>query len=228
MKQVLLVVVVLGTALLAVGGCGMAEDEGIGVTRAAETVSPPDCTNGDCNPPPDCTNGDCTPPPDCTNGDCTPPPDCTNGDCNPPPDCTNGDCGVDLAACCCQGPNTPGTIRVCCCPSDDLSGMTCRESLVLSTGYPNNWHQTLDLVTLTGKRPKACDALLAKFCSPPEEEICTKAKGKKICTRVVKAVCKTLERVCQYRYCGPEWFPYGEAAPDKDGCEWWNKIQLCE
>jgi len=164
-------------------------------------------------------------PPTCTNGDCYGPPVCTNGDCGPP-SCTNGDCG-DLANCCCVGPNTVGTIRVCCCPSPNLDGMTCRESLVLDTGYPDDWHQTLVQEVLEGIPPRGCDVLRTKLCNPPLEEVCTKAKGKTACRKVVKGICRALDRVCQCKYCGPSWFPFDAPAPDLAGCEWWDNIREC-
>jgi len=73
--------------------------------------------------------------------------------------CTNGDCG-ELTDCGCLGPNMEGTVRVCCCPSPNLDGMTCRQSLVLGTGFPDNWHQTVAQETLDGERPKGCEGLL--------------------------------------------------------------------
>ena len=104
-------------------------------------------------------------PPTCTNGDCYGPPVCTNGDCGPP-SCTNGDCG-DLTGCCCVGPNTPGTNRVCCCPSSNLDGITCRLSLVLDTSSPE-FHYTLAQETISGTRPEGCDLLMAQGlpCGP--------------------------------------------------------------
>jgi hypothetical protein len=190
---------VLAVAAL-LGGCGVDGDDGVGVSRAA--LDPPTCTNGDCYGPPVCTNGDCG-----------------------PPSCTNGDCG-DLTDCCCIGPNTPGTTRVCCCPSPTLDGMTCRLSLVLDTPPPE-FHQTLAQETLSGTRPKGCDVLMTKICNPPEEEVCTKKKGKKVCVKVVKGVCKLLDQICAYKYCGPSWFPFDEPAPDLPTCAWWNKIHDC-
>lgn len=164
-------------------------------------------------------------PPTCTNGDCSGPPVCTNGDCGPP-SCSNGDCG-DLANCCCLGPNTEGTTRVCCCPSPSYDGLTCRLSLVLGTGFPDEWHQTLSQETLPGKRPEACDFLLDKLCDSPVEEVCTMQKRKKVCKKVVKKVCARLAVVCAYRYCGPSWFPFDEPAPDLAGCEWWDNVREC-
>lgn len=164
-------------------------------------------------------------PPTCTNGDCYGPPVCTNGDCGPP-SCTNGDCG-DLTNCCCLGPNTEGTVRVCCCPSPNLDGMTCRQSLVLGTGFPDDWHQTLVQETLEGKRIKGCEVQLKKFCDPPVEDVCTIRRGRRVCAKVVKKVCSMLTNVCAYRYCGPSWFPFDEPAPDLEGCEWWNRIHDC-
>lgn len=175
----------------------------------AQTGDPPDCTNGDCPPPPpDCTNGDCPPPP----------PDCTNGDC-PPPDPSE--------VCCCVGENQPGDVRVCCCRSEGLSTVRCRQSLVLDYGYPDAWHQTLAEAILDGTRPRSCGILLARFCDPPIEQVCVKAKGKKVCWLAVKTVCRLLDKQCQYRFCGPDWFPYGEAAPDPARCEWWSRIRPC-
>src|SRR4030042_5041748 len=165
----------------------------------------------------------------CTNGDCPPPPpDCTNGDCPPPPpDCTNGDCPQEPPVdCCCVGSNLPDTTRVCCCPSTDFETVNCRESLVLSAGYPE-FHSTIADVTLDGFRPRACGELLKKFCDPPVEDVCTTKKGKKVCKKVVKHICVLLEQICQYRFCGPDWFPYDEPAPDKAGCEWWTHIRDC-
>jgi hypothetical protein len=190
----------------------------------------PDCTNGDCPPPPNCTNGDCPPPPDCTNGDCPPPPpDCTNGDCPPPPNCTNGDCPPEdpPADCCCVGSNLPGTTRICCCRSTDLDTVTCRKSLVLSTDLPE-FHNTIDDITMDGFRPRSCDSLLQKFCNPRVETVCTKKKGKRICEKVVKRICVALEHACQYRFCGPDWFPFEEPTPDKEGCAWWTQIRECD
>ena len=189
-------------ALVVLGGYGVERNDGIGISSAA-ALDPPTCTNGDCSGPPVCTNGDCG-----------------------PPSCTNGDCG-ELANCCCLGPNTEGTIRVCCCPSPNLDGMTCRESLVLGTGFPDNWHETLVQETLEGKRPEACDRLLEKFCDPPVENVCAMQKGKKVCKKVLKKFCSTLTNVCAYRYCGPTWFPFDEPTPDMAGCEWWNKVRDC-
>jgi hypothetical protein len=183
-------------------------------------TTPPDCTNGDCPPPPpDCTNGDCPPPPpDCTNGDCPPPPpDCTNGDCPPEPP-------VD---CCCVGSNLPDTTRVCCCRSADLDTVQCRESLVLDIADPE-FHITLVDETLEGLRPRSCDPLLQRFCNPPVEEVCKWKRGQRICEKVINRVCTALDQVCQYRFCGPEWFPFDEPAPDKDGCGWWDQIRECQ
>jgi hypothetical protein len=163
-------------------------------------------------------------PPTCTNGDCYGPPVCTNGDCGPP-SCTNGDCG-DLSDCCCIGPNTPGTNRVCCCPSPNLDGITCRLSVVLDTPSPE-FHYTLAQETISGTRPENCDALLARYCDRPVEEICVRRLGRRICERVVKRVCVALDKVCQYRFCGPDWFPYDQPAPDSAECEWWDQIRDC-
>lgn len=186
-----------------------------GMARAADT--PPDCTNGDCPPPP----------PDCTNGDCPPPPDCTNGDCPPPPQCTNGDCPPsEPSDCCCVGENRPGDIRFCCCPSGDLSTLTCRESLVLPTGYPDNWHQTLAQESLDGERPRSC-ASLVRFCDRPVEQICAKQKSK-ACPKIVQAACKMIDSMCAYRFCGPAWFPYAEPAPEPASCSWWDRIHRCK
>lgn len=193
---------VLVAALLAFAGSG-SEWGGGGVSLAQTSDPPPSCTNGDCSPP-SCTNGDCTPP------------ECTNGDCPPP----------EARDCCCVGDNQPGDIRVCCCRSTTtLATVTCRESLVLETGYPDNWHQTLAQETLDGKRPKSCDTL-ESFCNRPVKEVCAKQKGKN-CPALVMAVCRIAEKVCLYRYCGPEWFPYAEPAPDLASCEWWNQIHAC-
>ena len=179
---------------------------------------------------PDCTNGDCPPPPpDCTNADCPPPPpDCTNADCPPDPGCTNADCppGEPPTDCCCVGSNLPGTTRVCCCRSDDFDTVNCRESLVLSTDQPE-FHSTTAEVSLEGFRPRRCDVLLQRFCDPPAEEVCTRRRGQRVCEKVVKRACVTLNRVCQYRFCGPDWFPYDEPAPVKTGCEWWDQIREC-
>lgn len=164
-------------------------------------------------------------PPTCTNGDCYGPPVCTNGDCGPP-SCTNGDCG-DLVNCCCVGPNTPGTLRVCCCPSPNLDGLTCRESVVLASGPPGEWHQTVAQEVLEGTRPRGCDVLMAKLCHPPVEQVCAKAKGKRICKHVVKGVCRTVDEICQYRYCGSSWFPFDAPAPDLASCQWWSNIRDC-
>lgn len=163
-------------------------------------------------------------PPTCTNGDCYGPPVCTNGDCGPP-SCTNGDCG-DLTGCYCVGPNTPGTNRVCCCPSPSLDGMTCRLSLVLDTSSPE-FHYTLAQETISGTRPEGCDVLMAALCDPPEEEVCARRRGRRICQRVVKRICLRLEESCGYRYCAPSWFPLGEPAPELDSCEWWDRIAQC-
>ena len=165
--------------------------------------------------------------PSCTNGDCSGPPSCTNGDCSPP-DCTNGDCGSDEPPtdCCCVGSNLPGTIRVCCCRSADLDTVQCRESLVLDTDE-TEFHITLVDETLDGFRPRNCDALLQRFCNPPVEEVCTRKKGQRTCEKVVKRVCAALDQACQYRFCGPVWFPYDEPTPDKDGCGWWDQILEC-
>lgn len=195
----LLAIVLVGATLFAFGGW---TDEGRGLARAAD--SPPTCTNGDCYGPPVCTNGDCG-----------------------PPSCTNGDCG-DLAGCCCIGPNTPGTNRVCCCPSPNLDGITCRLSLVLDTDdYPDEWHLVLSQETLNGMRPRSCDILLARLCDPPEAEVCSNQSGKRVCTKMVKGICRVLETICVYRYCGPTWFPFDEPTPDKDGCDWWDRIYPC-
>ena len=164
---------------------------------AAETTEVPDCTNGDCPPPP----------PDCTNGDCPPE--------HPPTDC------------CCVGSNLPDTTRVCCCRSIDLDTVNCRESQVLYTGYPNEFHTTIADVTMDGFRPRKCDVLLKKFCDPPVEEVCMRRKGQIICEKVVKRVCAKLDQVCQYNFCGPDWFTYDEPTPDKAGCEWWDQIREC-
>jgi hypothetical protein len=104
--------------------------------------------------------------------------------------------------------------------------MTCRQSLVLDYGYPDNWHQTLAEVTLDGRRPRSCNALLENYCYPPVEEVCAQKKGKG-CPKVVEALCNVLDRVCRFRFCGPEWFPYDEPAPDLAGCEWWDQIYRC-
>jgi hypothetical protein len=164
-------------------------------------------------------------PPTCTNGDCSGPPVCTNGDCGPP-SCTNGDCG-DLVNCCCVGPNTVGTMRVCCCPSPNLDGMTCRASVVLDTGFPDNWHQTVAQEVLEGTRPRGCEVLTTKLCDPPVEQVCAKPKGKKTCKVVVRGICRKVDQICQYRYCGPSWFPFDEPAPELAGCEWWHDIRDC-
>ena len=171
----------------------------------AQTTDPPSCTNGDCSGPPSCTNGDCAPP-SCTNGDCTP--------------------DYSLADCCCVGSNLPGTIRTCCCRSADLDTVQCRESLVLDTGLPE-FHTTLVDETLDGFRPRNCDALLQRFCNPPVEEVCTRKKGQRTCEKVVKRVCAVLDQSCQYRFCGPGWFPFDEPTPAKDGCGWWDQILEC-
>lgn len=198
-------VLLIGAALFLLGG---GRDGGLGINPAA-AQTPPDCTNGDCPPPPpDCTNGDCPPPP----------PDCTNGDC-PPPEPTDD--------CCCVGDNQPGDNRVCCCPNDSRDAMTCRLSLVLATGYPDEWHQTLAQESLEGKRPRGCDILMAKYCDPPEEEVCSWQRGKRVCQRILKAQCKILDQVCAYRFCGPTWFPFDAPAPDKAGCGWWDQIYHC-
>lgn len=167
-------------------------------------------------------------PPDCTDGDCWGPPSCTNGDCTPP-DCTNGDCETDVASCCCVGSNTPGSTRVCCCPSTDLDGLTCRLSIVLEAyDEYGNFHQTLAQETLSGIRPANCDVLLARFCDPPDEYVCTRKKGQRVCTWVTKAACKAITRMCQYRFCGPDWFPHDELTPEKEGCQWWDRIYPCQ
>lgn len=172
---------------------------------ADEITDVPNCTNGDCSPP-GCTNGDCSPP-ECTNGDCTP---------EAPPD-----------DCCCVGSNLPGTMRICCCRSADLDTVKCRKSLVLSTDLPE-FHSTIADVTLDGFRSRSCESLLQKFCNPRVETICTRKKGKKICEKVVKRICVALEQICQYRFCGPDWFPYEEPTPDREGCEWWTQIRECD
>jgi hypothetical protein len=205
MKTFLAALIVVAV-LFGFGGWAF-EDAGIGIA-AAQTGPPPDCSNGDCPPPPpDCSNGDCPPPP----------PDCSNGDCPPP---------EPGESCCCVGDNQPGDIRVCCCRSGTLDTMTCRQSLVLDYGYPDNWHQTLAEVTLDGRRPRSCNALLENYCYPPVEEVCAQKKGKG-CPKVVEALCNVLDRVCRFRFCGPEWFPYDEPAPDLAGCEWWDQIYRC-
>ena len=157
----------------------------------------------------------------------SPPPDCTNGDCpSPPPDCTNGDCPPVEDDCCCAGSNLPGTIRVCCCRSSDLDAVTCRQSLVLDyTG--GEFHQTLAEETLEGFRPEGCDVLLSLYCDRPVEEICARRLGRRICERIVKRMCLRLDAVCQYQFCGPEWFPYTEPAPDQASCEWWDQVLEC-
>lgn len=195
----------VGAALFLLGG---EYPDGVGIDQA-EAQALPTCTNGDCPPPPpDCTNGDCPPPP----------PDCSNGDC-PPPE------GTD--ACCCVGDNQPGDIRVCCCPNETLDGMTCRQSLVLDTGYPDNWHQVIAQESLEGKRPRFCDLLMPRLCDPPEQMVCTLHFGQQICMKVVKAQCKVLQRLCLYRFCGPEWFPFEAPTPDKASCGWWERIDPC-
>jgi hypothetical protein len=113
------------------------------------------------------------------------------------------------------GSNLPDTTRVCCCRSSDLDTVNCRDSLVLSTGYPDNWHQTIAEATLSGKRPKACNFILNRLCALEN----LGNKREKVCT--------VLGRVCQYRFCGPNWFPYHEPAPDQTGCEWWDQIYPC-
>lgn len=165
--------------------------------------------------------------PSCTNGDCSGPPSCTNGDCTPP-SCTNGDCTPDysLSDCCCVGSNLPGTIRTCCCRSADLDTLQCRVSRVLDTVDPE-FHITLADETLDGFRPKKCNTLLNRFCNPPVEERCRWKKGERICENVVKRACTVIEQVCQYNFCGPNWFPYDEPTPDKAGCEWWDQIREC-
>jgi hypothetical protein len=173
---------------------------------AAETTDVPTCSNGDCPPPPACSNGDCPPPPTCSNGDCPE---------EPPIDC------------CCVGSNLPGsTTRVCCCRSVDLDTVNCRESEVLNTTNPE-FHSTIAEVTMDGFRPEKCNVLLQKYCDPPVEEVCTRRYGKRICERVVKRVCTLLDQVCQYNFCGPDWFPYDEPTPDMAGCEWWDQIREC-
>jgi hypothetical protein len=52
-------------------------------------------------------------------------------------------------------------------------------------------------------------------------------KGQIICEKVVKRVCAKLDQVCQYNFCGPDWFTYDEPTPDKAGCEWWDQIREC-
>jgi hypothetical protein len=164
--------------------------------------------------------------PGCTNGDCSGPPSCSNGDCSPP-GCTNGDCEPgDPSDCCCVGSNLPGTTRVCCCPTADLDALQCRLSQVLDTDDPE-FHVTLAQETLDGFRTRNCDALLQRFCNPPVEEVCTKKKGQKTCEKVVKRVCSALDQACQYRFCGPGWFPFDEPTPNKDGCGWWDQIREC-
>ena len=164
--------------------------------------------------------------PSCTNGDCSGPPSCTNGDCSPP-SCTNGDCTTyEPTTDCCVGSNLPGTIRVCCCRSTDHDTLQCRESLVLDTDDPE-FHITLVDETLIGFRAKSCGTLLGRFCNPPVEEVCKWKRGQRICEKVVKRVCTALDQVCQYNFCGPNWFPYDEPTPDKAGCEWWDQIREC-
>lgn len=164
------------------------------------------------------------PPPSCTNGDCAPP-TCTDGDCAPP-ECTNGDCEPFLGDCCCVGENQPGDIRVCCCRTESRAAVTCRESLVLETGYPYEWHQVLAQETLDGKRPQSCDMLMQRFCGRPVAEVCARQRGA-ACPRLVKGICKVFDKVCVYRYCGPNWFPYSAPAPDLASCAWWDQIQAC-
>jgi len=164
--------------------------------------------------------------PSCTYGDCSGPPSCTNGDCSPP-SCTNGDCTTyEPTTDCCVGSNLPGTIRVCCCRSTDHDTLQCRESLVLDTDDPE-FHITLVDETLIGFRAKSCGTLLGRFCNPPVEEVCKWKRGQRICEKVVKRVCTALDQVCQYNFCGPNWFPYDEPTPDKAGCEWWDQIREC-
>ena len=199
-----------------------------GFLQLSMAIDDPGCTNGDCPPDPGCTNGDCPPDPGCTNGDCPPDPGCTNGDCPPDPGCTNGDCPPEEPPvdCCCVGSNLPGTTRVCCCRSSDLDTVNCRDSSVLNTGLPE-FHQTNADVTMDGFRPRRCDGLLHTFCNPPVEEVCKWRFGRRICERVVKRVCAALDQVCQYNFCGPNWFPYDAPTPDQAGCEWWDQIREC-
>ncbi len=107
------------------------------------------------------------------------------------------------------------------------AGVESSKSLVLSTGYPDEFHTTIDDVTMDGFQPGNCDALLLKFCDPPVEEVCANRKWQINCEKGVKRVCAVLDRLCQYRFCGPVWFPYDEPAPDKAGCEWWDHIRKC-
>jgi hypothetical protein len=166
--------------------------------------------------------------PGCSNGDCPPPPPCSNGDCPPPPTCTNGDCPPEEPVdCCCVGSNVEGTTRVCCCRSTDLDTVNCRDSQVVPPDESGEFHLTIAEATMDGFRPAGCDALLQKFCDPPVEEVCTRKRGLKVCEKVVKRICQFLDQVCQYRFCGPNWFPYDEPAPDTAGCEWWAQIRDC-
>ncbi len=229
MNKALLVVTVVAIVLLVPDGRS-SKGGGIGTRCVAQTTDPPPgCTNADCPPDPGCTNADCPPDPGCTNADCPPDPGCTNADCPPDPGCTNADCPPPepTGDCCCVGDNQPGDIRVCCCRSGSGETVNCRQSLVLETGYPHEWHQTLAEVTLDGRRPKGCDTLLKKFCDPPDKEVCRKEKGKMHCKKMVKAVCEVLDKACRYRFCGPNWFPYEEPAPDLASCGWWNRIHPC-
>jgi hypothetical protein len=50
--------------------------------------------------------------------------------------------------------------------------------------------------------------------------------GKEV-EKVVKRICSALDLVCQYRFCGPGWFPFDEPTPEKDGCGWWDQIREC-
>jgi len=156
-------------------------------------------------------------------------PGCTNGDCpKEDPGCTNGDCPPEEPSpdCCCVGSNLPGTTRVCCCRSIDLDTVNCRESLVIDTDSPE-FHSTIADVTMAGFRPKKCDILLQNFCNPPVEEVCKWRFGQRICEKVIKRVCATLDQICRYNFCGPNWFPYDAPAPDQTGCGWWDQIREC-
>ena len=52
-------------------------------------------------------------------------------------------------------------------------------------------------------------------------------RGRRSCEKVVKRVCAVLDQACQYRFCGPGWFPFDEPTPAKDGCGWWDQIREC-
>lgn len=43
----------------------------------------------------------------------------------------------------------------------------------------------------------------------------------------MRGICRTVDQICRYRYCGPSWFPCDAPAPSLAGCEWWHDVRDC-